>query len=71
MTKPIIGLTLNFRDANRTRRCVESLLSNGAEHVVVWDNSDDACGLAPDTRPLDLYIQEFFAFSDVASDNDQ
>ncbi len=41
MTKPIIGLTLNFRDANRTRRCVESLLSNGAEHVVVWDNSDD------------------------------
>jgi len=41
MNKPIIGLTLNFRDAIRTQRSVESLLSNGAEHVVVWDNSDD------------------------------
>ena len=41
MNKPIIGLTLNFRDAIRTQRCVESLLSNGAKHVVVWDNSDD------------------------------
>lgn len=38
---PIIGLTLNFRDAKRTLRCVESLLINGAAHVVVWDNSDD------------------------------
>jgi N-acetylglucosaminyl-diphospho-decaprenol L-rhamnosyltransferase len=38
---PIIGLTLNFRDAVRTQRCIDSLLSNGAEHVVVWDNSDD------------------------------
>jgi GT2 family glycosyltransferase len=38
---PIIGLTLNFRDETRTQRCVASLLSNGAEHVVVWDNSDD------------------------------
>ena len=38
---PIIGLTLNFRDAERTVRCVDSLLSNGAAHVVVWDNSDD------------------------------
>lgn len=38
---PIIGLTLNFRDSERTSRCVDSLLSNGAAHVVVWDNSDD------------------------------
>lgn len=38
---PIIGLTLNYRDTERTLRCVGSLLSNGAEHVVVWDNSDD------------------------------
>lgn len=41
MTKPIVGLTLNFRDAPRTLRCIESLLVNGAAHVVVWDNSDD------------------------------
>lgn len=41
MDKPIIGLTLNFRDESRTCRCVASLLSNGAQHVIVWDNSDD------------------------------
>lgn len=38
----IIGLTLNFRDPARTETCVKSLLDDGAEHVLVWDNSDDA-----------------------------
>lgn len=37
----IIGLTLNFRDVELTLRCVDSLLNNGAAHVVIWDNSDD------------------------------
>lgn len=37
----IIGLTLNYRDSERTTRCVESLLENGVASVLVWDNSDD------------------------------
>lgn len=42
MTRGVVGLTLNFRDAPRTARCVRSLLADGAGHVLVWDNSDDA-----------------------------
>ncbi len=38
---PVIGLTLNFRDAARTHDCVQSLLADGACHVLVWDNSED------------------------------
>ncbi len=38
---PVVGLTLNYRDAIRTIRCVNSLLSEGAVHVLVWDNSED------------------------------
>lgn len=38
---PIIGLTLNYRDAARTSRCVASLLDDGANGVLVWDNSED------------------------------
>lgn len=41
MHKTIVGLTLNFRDAARTSRCIESLLADGAEAVLVWDNSAD------------------------------
>ncbi|MGQ9485101.1 MAG: glycosyltransferase [Desulfosoma sp.] len=41
MNRPIIGLTLNYRDANRTSRCVASLLADGATAVLVWDNSED------------------------------
>ncbi|WP_295453985.1 glycosyltransferase [uncultured Thiodictyon sp.] len=37
----IVGLTLNFRDAQRSAACVQSLLVEGAAHVLVWDNSDD------------------------------
>ncbi|MHB8347818.1 MAG: glycosyltransferase [Acidiferrobacterales bacterium] len=39
---PVIGLTLNFRDAARTHDCVQSLLADGACHVLVWDNSEDS-----------------------------
>lgn len=39
--RPLIGLTLNYRDADRTSRCIASLLADGADGVLVWDNSDD------------------------------
>lgn len=38
---PVIGLTLNYRDAERTSRCVASLLADGADAVLIWDNSED------------------------------
>lgn len=41
-TPAIVGLTLNFRDAPRSAACVQSLLAQGAAHVLVWDNSDDS-----------------------------
>jgi GT2 family glycosyltransferase len=41
MSRSVIGLTLNYRDADRTQRCVESLLSEGVENILVWDNSAD------------------------------
>jgi N-acetylglucosaminyl-diphospho-decaprenol L-rhamnosyltransferase len=41
MTKQVIGLLLNYRDASRTVRCIRSLLDQGVEYVVVWDNSED------------------------------
>ena len=41
VSSPVIGLTLNYRDAIRTIRCVNSLLSEGVIHVLVWDNSED------------------------------
>lgn len=37
----VVGLTLNYRDAPRTQRCVQSLLDDGVLHVVIWDNSGD------------------------------
>lgn len=36
-----VGLTLNYRDARRTLRCLQSLWSEGINHVLVWDNSGD------------------------------
>jgi GT2 family glycosyltransferase len=41
-TPVVVGLTLNFRDFQRSCDCVATLLSDGATHVVVWDNSEDA-----------------------------
>lgn len=45
MTPCCIGLLLNYRDVNRTIKCVESLLDSAISRVVVWDNSADS-GLA-------------------------
>lgn len=42
MSKQVIGLLLNYRDVSRTVRCIRSLLDQGVEHVVVWDNSEDS-----------------------------
>lgn len=39
---PIIGLTLNYRDATRTLTCVRSLLDEDVTHVLIWDNSADS-----------------------------
>ncbi|CAI8832613.1 GT2 family glycosyltransferase [Methylocaldum szegediense] len=50
MDKPIVGLTLNYRDAERTSRCIASLLDYGAAGVVVWDNSEDSNASAQELR---------------------
>ena len=41
MRHPIIGLTLHYRHAALTERCVRSLLADGADAVLVWDNTGD------------------------------
>lgn len=50
MTRPVVGLTLNYRDAFRTQRCVLSLLREGADHVLIWDNSSDDGKTAAELR---------------------
>lgn len=37
----IYALILNYRDAERTSRCVESLLVERVNRVLIWDNSAD------------------------------
>jgi len=41
MNDPIFGLTLNYRDVERTVNCVRSLLNQGIERIWVCDNSED------------------------------
>ncbi|WP_454438782.1 glycosyltransferase [Thauera mechernichensis] len=41
LSRELVGLLLNYRDAGRSLRCIRSLLGNGLEHVLVWDNSED------------------------------
>jgi len=41
MSVPIVGLLLNYRDAKRSIECIQSLLRQPLDHVVVWDNSAD------------------------------
>jgi N-acetylglucosaminyl-diphospho-decaprenol L-rhamnosyltransferase len=48
----IIGLALNYRDAARTYKCINSLLDDGAAHVFVWDNSADEGTSATELRSL-------------------
>lgn len=50
---PIVGLTLNYRDARRTVACVQSLRQAGCRYNVVWDNSDDEGTSAAALRQLD------------------
>ena len=59
----MIGLLLNYRDAPRSIRCIQSLLDEGAVAVVVWDNSADggasarAVGLAYADEPrVDIVV---------------
>jgi len=40
--RQIVGLTLNWRDPERTVTCVASLLGEGIFHVLILDNSDDS-----------------------------
>lgn len=37
----IVGLLLNYRQSNRTLRCIDNLFSKGVDYVVVVENSDD------------------------------
>ena len=41
MNRPTVGLLLNYLDARRSIRCIQSLLDEGVSKVVVWDNSAD------------------------------
>lgn len=41
MRRPVIGLTLHYRHAALTDRCVQSLLADGADAVLIWDNTGD------------------------------
>jgi GT2 family glycosyltransferase len=47
-----VGLTLNYRDEERTSRCVRSLLDDGAHAVLVWDNSEDNGASAQSLREI-------------------
>ena len=39
---PVTAVLINFRDAERTCRCVRSILREQVDRVLVWDNSEDA-----------------------------
>ncbi|HEX7816102.1 glycosyltransferase [Dyella sp.] len=44
----VVGLLLNYRDASRSAACIASLLAEGVDHVLVWDNSADDAASAAD-----------------------
>lgn len=48
MRHPIIGLTLHYRHAALTDRCVRSLFADGADAVLIWDNTGDGGNSASD-----------------------
>lgn len=48
----VVGLTLNYRDAARTLRCISSLLGDGVAHVLIWDNSNDGGQSANELRTM-------------------
>ena len=41
MSRPICALTLNYRNAASTWHCVDSLLAEGIDQILIWDNSED------------------------------
>ena len=41
MNPSTVAITLNYRDVNRTSKCLRSLLQNKLDHILVWDNSAD------------------------------
>lgn len=66
--KPIIiGLTLNYRDSTRTIKCVNSLISNGLTHVLVWDNSEDHGDSA--TNIKSYYLKESKVSIEISAKN--
>ncbi|MDH1982535.1 glycosyltransferase [Pseudomonas nicosulfuronedens] len=40
--RPVTAVLINFRDAQRTCKCVKSILREQVDQVLVWDNSEDA-----------------------------
>lgn len=49
---PIVGLTLHYRDAERTSACLRSLLAQDVAHVLAWDNSEDSGASAKELERL-------------------
>ncbi|KJV30925.1 glycosyltransferase family 2 protein [Luteibacter yeojuensis] len=47
----VVAIVLNFRDAERTQRCIASALREGVVGAVVWDNSADGAVSAARLRP--------------------
>jgi GT2 family glycosyltransferase len=39
--RPVTAVLINFRDAERTSKCVRSVLREHIDQVLVWDNSED------------------------------
>jgi len=37
----VTAIILNYRDAACSLACIQSVLAEGVEHVIVWDNSED------------------------------
>ncbi|WP_448098461.1 glycosyltransferase [Luteibacter yeojuensis] len=54
----VIGVLLNYRDATRSIRCVKSLLDEGVDGVVVWDNSaDDGVSASAISASIDSRVE--------------
>jgi GT2 family glycosyltransferase len=46
----ITAVILNYRDAKRSLACIRNVLAEGADHIIVWDNSADAGVSAADIQ---------------------
>ncbi|WP_226702302.1 glycosyltransferase [Microbulbifer elongatus] len=51
---PVVGLIINYRDASLTARCIESLLSQDVDWILVLDNSEDN---GASTKELDALLR--------------